>query len=478
VKDPQKIHQICSVVYQLVATTQQQHPELLTEKWRGIAWQSAEHESALTKKLMTIFSKASNQTALIAEVEKVLRLFLIPPFFEATDFQNLLTQLRQLASFSLDDRSDQPEPQTTSLKGRQAEAEAIAILLLDAENLQPDVETERFLATICKHPLRVKIAFANWRKLGKQDIEFHNRNYDMFHVPEGSDMADGKMIAVGSSIREHYPAAREILVCSSDKVMSNLCTKLHQQGLVVYQVRKQDDKITVSNSETGEIRTYPNEPLPVPAIADCMVQLKALIKSEQEQTSSLWVKLSKVSQLFKEKNGCTISQVMSIHSPGKKARDFFIERPADFVVHQSSEQGELYLTLFEMPDAAAAKNAADIAPSGKVQAQTSMSQKSVDADQKAQAIVPFELVPIGTSVELARILVKIVKTLTAQAPGSYIDIAVLGGEFRKQCGQSITAVLKQLNVNQKYPTFLKSCKSLIVQPKEKGWQVAVRSNNR
>ena len=44
---------------------QQQQPELLTEKWRGIGWQSAEHESALTEKLIGLFSKAGSQTALI-----------------------------------------------------------------------------------------------------------------------------------------------------------------------------------------------------------------------------------------------------------------------------------------------------------------------------------------------------------------------------------------------------------------------------
>jgi hypothetical protein len=65
VNTPQKICQICSVVYRAVATMQQQQPELLTEKWRGIGWQSAEHESALTEKLIGLFSKAGSQTALI-----------------------------------------------------------------------------------------------------------------------------------------------------------------------------------------------------------------------------------------------------------------------------------------------------------------------------------------------------------------------------------------------------------------------------
>lgn len=54
-------------------------------------------------------------------------------------------------------------------------SKAIAILLLDAENLQLDVQTEKFLSGICHYPIQIKIAFANWRSLGKLDVDFHSR---------------------------------------------------------------------------------------------------------------------------------------------------------------------------------------------------------------------------------------------------------------------------------------------------------------
>ncbi|WP_228371539.1 hypothetical protein [Trichormus azollae] len=56
----------------------------------------------------------------------------------------------------------------------------------------------------------------------------HERSYDLVHVPAGRDNADGKMIAFGSSIHEVYPHAKEVLVCSSDKVMTNSCKNLQQ----------------------------------------------------------------------------------------------------------------------------------------------------------------------------------------------------------------------------------------------------------
>ena len=62
----------------------------------------------------------------------------------------------------------------------------IAILLLDAENLKIDVNTEQFLAIISEYSLQVKIAFANWKSssLSKSDLELFERGYQLIHVPE------------------------------------------------------------------------------------------------------------------------------------------------------------------------------------------------------------------------------------------------------------------------------------------------------
>ncbi|MFW9264863.1 NYN domain-containing protein [Nostoc sp. CALU 546] len=123
----------------------------------------------------------------------------------------------------------------------------ISLLLLDAENLKLDINSELFLASICEYPLQVKIAFANWRNpsIGKQDIELYNRGYQLIHVPEGKNSADAKMIAFGACILRSYPTVKEILVCSSDGILIHLCNELQNQGLIVYWVRRQGQTLHI-----------------------------------------------------------------------------------------------------------------------------------------------------------------------------------------------------------------------------------------
>ncbi|NJL79942.1 MAG: hypothetical protein HC917_15875 [Richelia sp. SM2_1_7] len=63
------------------------------------------------------------------------------------------------------------------------------------------------------------------------------------------------MIAFGSQIDEYYPKVKEVLVCSSDTVMTNLCNHLQQKGLTVYQISQQSSNLTIFNSKTNETTT-------------------------------------------------------------------------------------------------------------------------------------------------------------------------------------------------------------------------------
>jgi Protein of unknown function DUF88. len=122
--------------------------------------------------------------------------------------------------------------------------------------LQLNIETEKFLEGISLYPIQIKVAFANWRSMGKKDAEFHERGYQLIHVPPGKDSADLKMATVGASIFVHYPTAKEIFVCSSDRALTHLSNTLQAHGLTVFQVRKQADKIIVLNSRTGQLETH------------------------------------------------------------------------------------------------------------------------------------------------------------------------------------------------------------------------------
>lgn len=329
----------------------------------------------------------------------------------------------------------------------------IAVLLLDAENLQINTDTEQSLTTVCTCPIQIKIAFANWCSMGKLDIELHGRGYDLIHVPAGRDNADGKMIAFGSSINVRYPNAKEVLVCSSDKVMTNLCNHLQQNGLTVYQVSKQEETVKVFNFQTGKpITIIPILPSEISSIEKFIQQLKILIKIEQKHTQSFWIKLSTLSQIFKNKYKITISQVVSKHFPGKKARDIFINYPADFVIHQIDTSSELYVTLLEINQSQPIDNSN--------QAHTGKTSECL-------------LLSINSKADFETALKNLIKTLTIQSPKSYVNVGILASKFNQQYSKSITKQMKCLHLSGNFIKFLQSSTSFGLKQTNQGWEVNV-----
>lgn len=329
----------------------------------------------------------------------------------------------------------------------------IAVLLLDAENLQINPEAEKFLTTVCTCPIQIKIAFANWCSMGKLDIDLHGRGYDLIHVPAGKDNADGKMITFGSSIHERYPKAREVLVCSSDKVMINLCNHLQQHGLTVYQVSKQDEDITVLNSYTGKlVKQVANLVPEIPTIAQFIEQIKELIKAEQKRTQNIWIKLNTISKNYKSKYKLTIGQVAAKHFPGKKAKEIFINNPTEFVLHQIDQAAAVYITLFEIN-------------SNPVNSKND----PVSSDIKSPL-----LSNIATKLDLEQALKKIINELTIHSPGSYVNIGTLGSQFKQHYGKPITEQIKSLQLSGNFLKFFQSCNSFQLRETAKGWEIAIK----
>lgn len=436
-------------VGQAIIAIQDKQPELLLQKYRNISWNSR-HQSSLTAKLTEILRPSDDWDTLIKKLQGFLKVLLIPESFNSPILIKLIEDIRLLnpakvelnGSSSLNTVTNGSLPQTK-----------IAVLLLDAENLQINADTEQFLTTVCTCPIQVKIAFANWRSMGKLDVEFHQRGYDLIHVPAGKDHADGKMIAFGSSIHEHYPKAKEVLVCSSDTVMTNLCNHLQQNGLTVYRVSKQGNNITVFNISTGKKDNYSLNILPkIPTIEQFIHQIKELIKVEQKRTKNCWVKLATLSEMFKVKYQLTISQVVFQHLPGKKVRDIFIDYPTEFVVHQMSEQSELYVTLFEINQV----------------------QQVDSSNDDVQQTNVASLSKINSQTDLEQALKNIIKKLTTQSSNSYICIGILGSKFSQQYGTSITEQIKCLHLNGNFIKFLQSCNSFELQKIGDRWHVALR----
>lgn len=312
----------------------------------------------------------------------------------------------------------------------------IAVLLLDAENIKITPEIEKFLTTVCTRTIQIKIAFANWQSMGKKDIDFYDRGYDLIHVPSGKDNAEKKMIAFGSIIDEYYPKVKEVLVCSSHNVMTNLSKHLQQKGLTVYQVSQENSSLTILNSKTNEIQEHTI----LPSIEQLLSQIKDIIKEQEIQTSNQWIKLSKICRLFKYKYSFGINKVVSYHLPGKNVKNIFVNKP-EFVIHQIPEHPEAYVTLFKMP-----------------------TEKNVD-----NKLLTFE-----NESALEQALIQIITHLIGKTPNNYIPIHTVGERFDKKYGKGITKILKELNMSGNFANFLKSCSSFDLKKTGNIWQVALK----
>ncbi|MEG4250408.1 MULTISPECIES: NYN domain-containing protein [unclassified Microcoleus] len=450
---------ISRYIAQTLITIQEKHPEWITEKYRKTPWAKPDFQSVLIGKLTKSFSVASDTDSLLLTAKKYLQILLIPEFVNSPQFSKLCAQIQQLAqSQTAPAKSENlvsSEPPTPTANQPAPRPVGIAILLLDVENLQLTIETEKFLEGICHYPIQIKVAFANWRSMGKKDAEFHQRGYQLIHVPPGKDSADLKMATVGASIFVHYPTAKEIFVCSSDRALTHLSNTLQAHGLTVFQVRKQIDKIIVLNSKTGQVETHSLVTTPeITPLEQLVIQLKELIKKEQKRTSTQWIKLSTISALFKENYGLVLNQVVAHHLLGTKTRDIFLKYPTDFALHKPSETSQTYVTLFEVR----------LSPPPPI-----LNQENLNNHQAA----PATLTDINSLEDLERALVKIVGDLTDNSPENSVFLSNVGSEFHRQYGKQITQIIKDFNLGRKFTKFLQSCASLQLKKAEKGWQVSL-----
>ncbi|MEG4082581.1 NYN domain-containing protein [Microcoleus sp. POL10_C6] len=450
---------ISRYIAQTLITIQEQHPEWIAEKYRKTPWAKPDFQSVLIGKLTKSFTVASDTDSLLLTAKKYLQILLVPEFVNSPQFSKLFAKIQQLAQSQTAPAKSQnsvsSKPPTPTTNQTNSLPLGIAILLLDVENLQLTIETEKFLEGICHYPIQIKVAFANWRSMGKKDAEFHQRGYQLIHVPPGKDSADLKMATVGASIFVHYPTAKEIFVCSSDRALTHLSNTLQAHGLTVFQVRKQIDKIIVLNSKTGQVETHSLVTLPeITPLEELVIQLKELIKKEQKRTSTQWIKLSTVSALFRENYGLVLNQVVAHHLLGTKTRDIFLKYPTDFVLHKPSETSQTYVTLFEVR----------LSPPPPI-----LSQENLNNHQAA----PATLTDINSLEDLERALVKIVGDLTDNSPDNSVFLSNVGSEFHRQYGKQITQIIKDFNLGRKFTKFLQSCASLQLKKAEKGWQVSL-----
>ncbi|MHC5599701.1 MAG: IS1/IS1595 family N-terminal zinc-binding domain-containing protein [Nostoc sp.] len=336
--------------------------------------------------------------------EELLQTILSPDWLESAGFSQLLLKIQQKNKI-------QHKLET-----------GISLLLLDAENLKLDINSELFLASVCEYPLQVKIAFANWRNpsIGKQDIELYNRGYQLVHVPGGKDSADAKMIALGACVLRSYPTVKEILVCSGDGILMHLCNELQNQGLIVYWVRRQGQTLHIENRNIGKLTHYSLAmATEIPSFEKVVEQIQDLIKTEQDSINARLNSLAAIASLFQER--CNIN------------------------INHNHKQPQIE-EIISIPDES--------------------STQSIPEEKQTD----FAKVSNGEILE--KLLLKIIQDINIKSPKTKLSVSKLGTELQKITGESPNSIIKKLKLGSSFTKYLESSPTFTLKPSGREYEVA------
>jgi hypothetical protein len=192
-------------------------------------------------------------------------------------------------------------------------------------------------------------------------------------------------------------------------------------------------------------------------LEECLNSIKALIRTQQQLTSSQWVQLSWLSKKFQETHGFTLTEWIRDSMPGKKARDLFLDRPNEYVIHQVAEKSAIYISLF---------NSLEPAP-----VPLSLLPKHPPPVALTDELPSQSLPIIRSKQQLEKALLKILKTQTAKTDTGFILLTNLLSEFQKQHEKPLKHFLQALEIDQKPVTFLKTCPMFDLELIQSNWQV-------
>ena len=93
---PSLLNKIGSYVCQAVIYIQQQQPELLLDKYRGVSWRETSNQSRLKTKLIEVISNAQDWESLINQVELFIQSLLISDSTKTPVLIKLIEKIRHL----------------------------------------------------------------------------------------------------------------------------------------------------------------------------------------------------------------------------------------------------------------------------------------------------------------------------------------------------------------------------------------------
>jgi len=463
-----------------------------------------------------VYPKSAELVRVLDEVQETAAETVSLPVLAQPDVPQDRDKLSLLASVLLETLNSQEfrdaaaalgQPNVPQLPPPPVESESgMAILLLDAENLNKfDAHLEQFLSGICRYPLQIKIAFANWRNMpADKDTELYEQGYQLIHVPLGRNSADGQMLAMGAGISRHYPDAKEVFVCSSDWLLTHLCNELQNQGLTVYRVRKQNKNLIVENRLTGEKNHYSlSHNSEIPDFAGLVQQVEKLLAEESASINQRIAQMDAVAHLFEERHRLHTSELANSsidREPQPLGEPTAAPTAAPTQINSREDLEKAMIATIEAmlrkqpPMKVTVVNISKelhkvygesaneiikrlkLAPnvSKFLQSCQSLELQSILGINLEAEDVKKDVSGINSRAELEKAIAAIVQGLTSKSPGSFIDISNLGTEFHKRYGQTVTNTMKRLNLSGKFSKFLQDCSCFYFQKKGNRYEVALK----
>ncbi|VEP16776.1 hypothetical protein H1P_4940004 [Hyella patelloides LEGE 07179] len=114
----------------------------------------------------------------------------------------------------------------------------ISAIIVDHENIPVSQELEKLVQSQAEHPLRIKIAIANFTNREKCTKRLHKEGYVQLNVPQFTNSADAQVIIAGCFFFLSHPNLKQIFICSKDRIFEHLKNALFKFGIEVILVNE------------------------------------------------------------------------------------------------------------------------------------------------------------------------------------------------------------------------------------------------
>lgn len=463
---------ISQLLHRAITVAQIQQPQLLTEPCRK--WLSGTSAEAQSHKIVALLNKQPNAPTVIKAVEHVLAQVFIPAFEGSKPYNRLLQQVQTLAAGPakvMDAPVQAPHNTSTDQFDHDAALDpaGTGLLLVDAENMHPPEALETLLQTVGQYPLRYRLAFGNWRKLGDRDQELYRRGYQMVHVPSGKNSADIKMSLDAFLISLWNPSLREVFICSTDSDLLHLGHALLSLGIVPYRVSRRGNDFVIRNIETQTSQivrgTVNSTMIKMPSLAQLKRWLKNLILEEQKAFPGKPITLGRLGKLFSDRNQMSVGQVLQNH-PNYRNLKHFLEAQEGFELCPLPDGFQIEVRLTEM-------RLTEMQLTAPEETTAAPMNPPPNQGPEPPSSTVAVLQPIADAQTLEQALIKLLWSLSSQQTGGSIPLSVLSVHFAHVHQESLSTVLKRIGEPKGLPKFLAKCRSLRVYKQGADWQVAL-----